>query len=215
VFFLAVVDSCPHLPNVRIDLRQVDWSSIPYVVARAENVISYYNRRLLSDITTPVKIWGNFCCYRGYALIGRKDKFSMPLPDLESANQALDLLSEAAPLKIITMGSDTISVLKTVLTPLLNSKRVLTESHPPDHALERFLGGRGDLFIGGLPQRLACARNGDTVEVITSDTNPLWFGIDAMIYKGDLVEEEVLLQIANLFVETRTIAGKDYRPTWA
>jgi hypothetical protein len=47
------------------------------------------------------------------------------------------------------------------------------------------LDGKGDLFIGGLPQRLECQRHG-LVELLTSQNHPLMLGIDAMVYKGNL-----------------------------
>lgn len=185
VFILAVIDASKVSPAATIRVRQVDWASVPYEVAKATNAIAYMNRRSIPDVAGGVQLWSNLCSFHGYALMGRPADFPTAPADLASANSALEKLAYGRRLKIITFGSDSVDVLRTPLTPIFDSDRVTIESLPVEHALDRFMNGRGDLFIGGLPQRLICVQNG-LVEVLTSQINPLMLGIDALVYKGEV-----------------------------
>lgn len=194
VFLFSAMEGANNAPPTRIRLRQVDWASVPYETAKASAAISYMNRRAVPDVGENVRLWSNLCAFHGYALIGRPKDFPSPPASLAEANAALEALAAKRKLRIITFGSDSIDVLRTPLTPTLNSDRVTMESLPVEHALNRFLGGHGDLFIGGLPQRLSCVKQG-LVEVVTSQMNPLMLGIDSLPYNGD-VDVEVLQAIS-------------------
>ena len=196
VFFLAVDLAAAHLPETELTFRQVDWNELAHWIDRPRNVIAYLNRRLLPQVTRPIKVWSNLESFRGHALIGRRRDFPEEIKDLKSANQALDRLAEKGPLTIMCFGGESSDLLRSPLTPLFNSDRVVFDSRSADHALKRFLLDEGDLLLASLPQRLKCGRMDNLVEVMSSQTNPLFFGIDALVYDGDGIGLEVMEAIS-------------------
>ena len=70
----------------------------------------------------------------------------------------------------------------TPLTPTLNFENfepILVPS--ADQALEKFGEHQGDLFVGGLPQRLAAIDQGLGCELLTFENNPLFFTLNSLI----------------------------------
>lgn len=195
IFFLAAIEASKSLPEADITVRHVEWDNLKHVFGGDQNVIAYINRRHLPRIDVPVTVWCNLAAFKGYALLGRPPDFPDPFPTLTEANRWLQELARTRRLKIITNGADAVDVLNTPLTPLLNSQKVDIEVDPSADALDRFLRGRGDLFIAGLPQILSGKRAG-MVEVLSSENNPLMLGIDAMVYEESRVPLAVLEQIS-------------------
>lgn len=182
---MAVIEASGISPPATIRLRQVDWSILPFETSKATKAIAYMSRKSFIEMGDEAHLWSNLCSFHGHALIGRAKDFPTAPFDLVSGNAALEELAKSRKLRVITIGSDTVDVLRSPLTPIFNSDRVVIETLPAEHAFEQFVRGRGDLMIAGLQHRLACVKSG-YVEVLTSQTNPLMFGIDAMVYKGDI-----------------------------
>jgi len=184
LFFVTVAEASKKISNATLVPVQCNWANIAHTFSKSETAIAYLNRRELPDITGDFQIWSNLCSFHGYALLGRNDLFSSPIPDLRTANRELERAATQRKLTIINFSPDLNELLQTPLTPILNSSRVEYLSYPVEEAFEKFLSGKGDLFLAGLPQRLKCSRLGMT-EVITSQIHPLLLGIDALIYKDE------------------------------
>jgi hypothetical protein len=168
---------------------------VPHAFSRSGTAIAYMNRREVDDISGKVELWGNLCAFLGYALVGRPGDFPNPVNTLEEASEELRRLLRSRRLELLNFGSDSLKVLRTPLTPVLSDSKIEYRSFAVDDGLARFLSGQGDLYIGGLPQRLECARKG-MVELITSQNQPLMMGIECFVYKGIGADVEVLEKVS-------------------
>jgi len=195
VFFLVAIEASRKIHEADIIIRHVEWDNVKHEFGNGNNVVAYVNRRNLSRIDAPVTIWSNLAAFKGYALLGRAADFQGDLSTLAEANHKLQQLSRTRRLRIITNGADSVDVLNTPLTPVLNAPNVDVDIDPATDGLERFLRGRGDLFIAGLPQLLKAKRAG-MVEVMSSENHPLMLGIEAMVYDEESVPIRVLEQIS-------------------
>jgi hypothetical protein len=192
---LVAIDAAKNIREADITLRHIEWDNVKHVFGNDRNVIAYVNRRHLARIDASVVIWSNLAAFKGYALLGRTDDFQGDIATLAEANEKLLQLSRTKRLRIITNGADSVDVLNTPLTPVLNARNVDIEIDPATDGLERFLRGRGDLFIAGLPQILKAKRAG-MVEVMSSENHPLMLGIEAMVYDESGIPIRVLEQIS-------------------
>ena len=190
VFMIVAVEAAKKIPQAKLTLRQVDWSSLPYAIERSSTAICYLDRKSTLSLKGKFSIWSNLGSFHGYALIGRPEVFSKSCSSLSEANLQLEELARTRKLKVLTFGPDLIEVLKTPLMPIFLTDRVIIQEHNAEYALDRFLHGDGDLFIAGLPHRLECVRRG-FVEIATSQIHPFMFAIDILGYKGN-IELEVL-----------------------
>ena len=111
---------------------------------------------------------------------------------------------------IITIGGDTMWRLYTPLTPVLRDGDFAFEPIPDaDQALRTFLGGAGDLFLGGLPQRIAAQKKGCHA-VLSFENNPLLFSLNSLIYSEALKDRQGIVSAASgLWFKTITEAKRD------
>lgn len=195
IFFLVAIEASKKIHEVDIKLLHVEWDNVKHMFGGITNVVAYINRRHLTKIDAPVTIWSNLAAFKGYALLGRPDDFQGDILTLAEANEKLRELSRTRRLRIITNGADSVDVLNTPLTPVLNGRNVDVEIDPATDGLGRFLRGRGDLFIAGLPQVLEAKRAG-MFEIMSSENHPLMLGIEAMVYDEFRVPVGVLEQIS-------------------
>lgn len=195
VFLLAAIEASKQMPEADLTIKHIEWDNLKHVFGRKDNIVAYMNRRHLTRVDAPITVWSNLTVFKGYALLGRPEDFAVKLPTLAAANARLLELSRTRKLTIITNGADSADVLNTPLTPALRHHNIRIEIDPPADALERFLRGRGDLFISGLPQTLEGKRAG-MVEVMSSENHPLMFGINSMVYEELRVPDTILEQIA-------------------
>ena len=96
LFQLAVKEASKKIDDIDVVVRQYEWRNIPSYIRR-ENAIGYFNRRSIQfadeeRIYSSLKVWGDLCIYKGYALIGRKRDFERTPESIAEADQALDRL---------------------------------------------------------------------------------------------------------------------------
>lgn len=194
------------------DLQPVEWRSVPERLASSANSIGFYNRRVLltyeGQRLYDLSVWSDLCIYRGYALLARGKGQSVQLSLAEGRQMLADLKVEAKSQgrkpTIMCMGADSVWILRTPLTPELSSGEFeIQEFNNPDLGLETFLRGFGDLYIGGLPQRLL-ARERGCIEVLSSQSNALLFSVNSLICSKDLVgtDTRVLSAVTSLWYDT-------------
>ncbi len=195
IFLLAAERAAHRLKSTDLVLAHREWSRVPSYVAEVSNAIGYFNRRSSYTSLEPsaIESWGNLCFYKGYAILGRTSRIAASPTSIEESNRVLDrLLSEAAGrgrrLVIMTMGVDAIWRFASPLLFNFDITRCEIREDDVESAADRFLGGEGDLFIGGLPQRLRCMESGKCVEIVTSEYDPTLFAVNSMIVKSSDVE---------------------------
>jgi transcriptional regulator with XRE-family HTH domain len=184
--------------GINCQLEPCEWRSTPFRVSDASWSVGFYNRRAVPTIgnrpIVSVSYWTDLCLYCGYALVAAKrhDTRNYDLTKLPGALTFLSDLRKKFPGKkrpvIVTIGTDTVWRLQNSLTgPELGPNNfVLEVIEDPDVALNQFLGGTGDLFIGGLPQRLvATGKPHNLVEVLNFANNPLLFSLNSLIYSSE------------------------------
>ncbi|SPE37257.1 hypothetical protein SBA6_680027 [Candidatus Sulfopaludibacter sp. SbA6] len=206
-FFLWLLGNQPLRPTVVCDLRCERWPDVHAAVGTADYALGFYNRRSILTLSGKpiydVRYWSDLSFYKGYALIARKGD-AKPPTRLEGVQKLLAKLAENGRNKIISMGADTVWALRTPLVPELAPGRFDVQVVPnPDYALDRFLDGMGNLFVGGLPQRLKAKSRG-CVEVMNSDLNPLLFSFNSLICSKRLYEQHqaVLAAVTSLWFTT-------------
>ncbi len=195
------------------DLQPVEWRSVPERVAGSANSIGFYNRRALltyeGQRLYDLSVWSDLCIYRGYALLARgKEGQSVQLSLADGRQMLCDLKIQAKQKgrkpTIMAMGADSVWILRTPLTPELSTGEFeVQEFNNPDLGLDAFLRGVGDLYIGGLPQRLR-ARDRGCIEVLSSQSNALLFSINSLISSNDLAgtDTRVLSSVTSLWYDT-------------
>ncbi len=176
----------------------VHWAWVPETLEEHPRSVGFFNRRSRSRIgNTPVgrvDYWSDLCLYQGYALLARKSLGAPTHPDRREANDFLAGLlrrrQKGNPPRIISMAADIVWKLRTPLNPLLTPERFVVHRVPnPDAALQLFLDGEGDFFVGGLPQRLV-AKTAGHVELLTFENNPLLFSVNSLIYPNELLDRD-------------------------
>jgi len=193
LFQLAVKEASKKIYDIDVVVRQYEWRSIPSYIRR-ENAIGYFNRRSIQNekrIYPSLKVWGDLCIYKGYALIGRTDDFKTTPKSIAKADQALDRLlterkQEGREAKLISMGADTRWRFESPALKSYSKERIEFIDVNADEALKRFKSGEADLFIGGLPQRLSLRENADFVEIVSSDLLPTLFSVNSLIYNSEI-----------------------------
>ena len=182
--------------GIECELVKTDWANVPRMVGSANRpAIGFYNRRSTlrrgEKAYLQVNYWTDLCLYKGYALVARPRALKEDLKSIADAKKYLARLIEQRPggpkPTIITMSGDTYWRLYTALTPLVETNAFAFEQIlDPDLALRTFLtDGVGDLFFGGLPQRIA-ARASECREVLNFENNPLLFSLNSLIYSDTL-----------------------------
>lgn len=199
--------------GIDCELVKVDWHKVPEEVATNQYAIGFYNRRASVKRGTlklyQVRYWSDLCLYRGYALMAHRNNELQEPVTLTAANSYLKNLihgrrRSGRKTTIVSMGADTVWRLTNPLTPDLNDDNFIVESlGDPDFALSQFLNGVGDLFVGGLPQRLAARKMG-CHEVLSSQNNPLLFSLNSLICSETMFEERkpILTAASALWFDT-------------
>lgn len=189
--------------GIDCELLSVDWRDVSQTVATTEYAIGFNNRRAVLKVgdqeVFPVKYWSDLCVYKGYALIARKSDLQPEAPGheltLEQAKKHLqDLITKykrkGSKPTIVTIGADTMWRLETPLTEEIKPESFTFQTFAdPNFALNRFIGGIGDLFIGGLPQRLE-AQEAECVEVLNFKNNPFLASCNGIICPDLMIKEQ-------------------------
>ena len=188
------------------DLVKTDWANVPHAVASGNSpAIGFYNRRAAlrrgPHRFVRVNYWTDLCMYKGYALMARPGAAERDFGTLGEAEKFLKKLiadhRSGSKATIITIGGDTMWRLYTPLTPVLRDADFAFEHIPDaDLALRTFLEGAGDLFLGGLPQRLA-ARKVGCYEVLSFANNPLLFSLNSLIFSEALKDRQGIMSAAS------------------
>lgn len=209
--------------GIECELDFADWQNVPLRVATRDWSIGFYNRAASETPGVPdfgVNYWADLAVYRGYSLLVSKkhDTKGYDVKTLKGAVDFLKHLRKAAGPRptIVTVGADMTWRLRN--NALIGSALAGFEFElvpDADVALEQFLAGFGDLFVGGLPQRLA-ATKAKCVEVLSFDNNPLLFSLNSLIYSGDKKDQPppaVLAAATSLWYQTiaRAKAEPPYR----
>jgi transcriptional regulator with XRE-family HTH domain len=210
--------------EIEFEVLPASWASVPDVLATQDEGIAFFNHRLIRDHPTHRKLmsWSDLCLYRGYAIIGRSSAFvrgSSVEDRLSAFRKLLEDHDERHKLEIVTIGLDTELVAEDWLqsvAPGERSKIRIFPSHDADFALEEFTKGElGDLFVGGLPQRVEAFENPACVEVISSEDDPLLFSYNSLLCTPQLHanRRNLLYLITNLWSEVvkRMYANKTFR----
>jgi transcriptional regulator with XRE-family HTH domain len=199
--------------GIEWDLANTDWGKVAPEVASQKYAVGFYNRKaVVSRGTKPlynVKYWTDLCLYKGYALLARpNDRERSGTLDLDRGRKYLRALikrsKDRRPI-IVSMGTEPVWRLMTSLVPELIPKNFKVDTYAnPDFALNQFLKEKvGDLYVGGLPQRLFAKEEG-CVEVLSFENNPLLFSLNSLICSEEMVESQkpILSTISSLWFHT-------------
>ena len=178
-------------------LIEVPWRQVSERVAHSTRpAIGFCNRRSKPQMRShelypALEVWQDLTIYTGYAILARRGKVSEAPRSVEAANTVLaSIVSHAKPSKprLVSFGSDSTWRIPTELTPLLTPEffDFLRETDA-DSALTSFLAGVGDLFVGGLPQRMAAEAQG-CVPIVHYEINPALFSLNALVYGPKVAE---------------------------
>jgi hypothetical protein len=173
--------------GVETQLRRVEWGNVPAELASYSYSVGFHNQ---APSFFPLRRWSHLALYKGYALVGRGNSSGR-------GKEAVAALLEQAHKKgkrLLLTATDqgAVNLLREV-TGLGDNFELQIVSNP-DVALESFRGGAGDLFLGGLPQRLAL-RKGEFRELIVHGKDfPRLYSIHSLICSERmLVEKRPLL----------------------
>jgi hypothetical protein len=192
LFQLAVKEASKKIYDIDVVIRQFEWRNIPSYIS-TKIAIGYFNRRSIQfadeELYSSLKVWGDLCIYKGYALIGRKRDFERTPESIAEADQVLDSLltkreGEGRNAKLISMGADTRWRFESPALKSYSKKRIEFVDVNADEALKRFKYGEADLFIGGLPQRLSLSEDQEFLEIVSSDNLPTLFSVNSLIYNS-------------------------------
>jgi hypothetical protein len=203
--------------GIECEIDFAEWPNVPLRVATRDWSIGFYNR-VPADIPTPgfaPSYWTDLTLYRGYSLI-LSNRHSVGRHDVRGLTGALDVLrrlkNKIAHPRVITIGADT--TWRFVQNALVRHELKdcdFVDVPDADVALEQFLAGDGDLFVGGLPQRFQALKH-NCIELISADNNPLLFSLNSLIYSGPKREApppEVLAAAAGFWFRTIARAKQD------
>jgi len=187
------------LAEVGVDcqLRRSDWANIPAELA------SYGYSVGLHDQTSQLfrlERWSDLCLYRGDALVARGRTGAKGSAGLHTlVDQAR---RRGKRLSVVTMASSTAAFLEEKSGLVGDFDLQIIPN--PDVALETFKSGAGDLFLGGLPQRLHL-RHGDFRELVAFGPGfPKLFSFHSLICSQRILTEKrpILHAIDALWYDT-------------
>lgn len=193
--------------NIKLNLIQTDWSEVSKIVASEQNCLGFYNRKVHIKHGNIIKFWHDMCIYKGYSILIRKNHPALKgyqeniiIDSLEKASDLIKHISsyytkENIKGVVITMGGDTSFKLTNapIIDEFVKLYFTLESVDNPDKALAIFKEGVGDLFIGGLPQRLVAKRY--CIDIVSSQIHPLLFSINTLIYNKSLDENNSIKNI--------------------
>lgn len=193
--------------GIQCELIPANWNTIPEEVANHKNSIGFFNRRSSTSKDNKalfeMKNWSDLCIYKGYSLIARNGSTLPGQMTIKEANDYIRMVIEkykdiGKKPSIICMGADTIWKIITPVSPSINLNNFdILPFNNADVALNAFLSGKGDFFIGGLPQRLSAVDN-NCIEILSFKNNPLFFSLNSMICSNNLFyKEKALLSFCN------------------
>lgn len=217
--------------GIRCELVRSQWGNVPALVAEHDLALGFYNKQVVADTVGGVPAyeivaWGDLTLYKGYALIGRADKTTRArrIEKFDDAVAWLARIRKKADLEnrnpiIVTMTGDPRERLS---IPYLADRRLdpstfdLAVLPSADLAKKRFEEGFGDLFVGGLPQRLALRdAPAPYVEVLHSGINPFMASINSLVCSPKVVahHRDILYTSMGIWFETvnRMKESKQYR----
>jgi hypothetical protein len=144
--------------GVETQLRRVEWSSVPTELASYTYSVGFHDQT--PGLFRLVR-WSHLCLYKGDTLIGRG-------AGQVHGQAALELLADQAKkkgrrLSLVAVDPGAVEHLRAAAG--LEQTLEVQIIPNPDVALEMFRAGAGDLFLGGLPQRLALQK-GEFKELI-------------------------------------------------
>jgi transcriptional regulator with XRE-family HTH domain len=177
--------------GVHCQLHRADWGSVPDNLASYRYSVGFHGRRIVRR-GIPVRVWSYLCLYTGYALIarGKEVTFEKMRDKLEELNRA------GKKMVLVTIHEHAIDLLR---RPLGNNAAAAIDLEPqpnPDVALDVFRMGLGDLYLGGLPQRLAL-RNADFSEIVTlnkeDEKRRRLYTLNALVCTQAMMEEKAAL----------------------
>jgi transcriptional regulator with XRE-family HTH domain len=194
--------------GVETQLRRADWANVPAELASYSYGVGFHNQ--IPGLFRLAR-WSHLCLDKRYALIARGTSSARN-------KEALSILSEQAKKRgkrLLLIASDqwTVDLLRQA-TGLAENLDVQIIPNP-DVALESFRAGAGDLFIGGLPQRLAL-RRGEFKEVVVSGKEfPRLYSLNSLICSERMLAEKrpLLHAIDALWYDTcrRLYAEPEFR----
>lgn len=209
-------------------IQPAPWDLVPRKVDQTPNSIGFYNRRREKRIGETVvaapAFWADLSVYEGYALIARKADVK-DLCDRSPIEKVMiylkKLMDDRKPDQpvIVSIEGEVEKQLGTPLTKELGWDRnfdILPVSDP-DEALRMFLGGAGDFFVGGLPQRHKAELDKGCVSLISLHNDPFLFSLNSLICSQDVFAEEKILlgTITSVWFEVctalRSIEGNEFR----
>jgi transcriptional regulator with XRE-family HTH domain len=185
--------------GIRCEPALFDWSLVPQKVERLDKAVGFFNRRSAAHSSRKrgwnIDVWCDLSLYKGYAVLARDSDIGDTSIDshLDVNNYINEIVDEYKDRKtkpeIICIGQDTIWKVENPINPDINRDNFnFWEIADPDQALEKFIEGEGELFIGGLPQRLNALEYQDCSDVITYANNPLMFSTNSLVYSKGLSE---------------------------
>lgn len=153
--------------------------------------------------------WNTFD--KGFALIARPDG---PLKSVDEINKSIPSYTEAVHFAAVQLRDKTVitttntdmerAVASAVQQGDLLYRNVRIMNFPPDEGLAAFLSGRGDAYLGGVPQRTKAVKEG-MVEIIRGfDLGPA--PINGLVTSKAYLKghEDVLLKIMKVWFRTAT-----------
>jgi hypothetical protein len=203
--------------GIDCELIRTDWERVPEEVSNRKNAIGFFNRRSIPDFG-GVRYYMDLCLYKGYALLARRDDVRKKITRIQDAREFLTgLVARKKKEKptIVCMGADTVWSLRTSLTPELSDQNFVVKPFGnADFALEKFAAGLGDLYVGGLPQRLRACKEYNCIEILNSEINPLLFSMNSLIYSeqfagGDDAAQPLLSTISALWFRNISALKRD------
>jgi transcriptional regulator with XRE-family HTH domain len=192
-FWMWVFGRQPFRPiGIECELVKTHWRLIPAEVAKEPYAIAFYNRRAAvrsgDRKLYKVQYWTDLSLYRGYAVLAsRKAELKAPIPFNKAGEYLRELARKKPKPVLVCIGADTAWILTRSFVHGLNIQDFEIEFFADaDDALRQFVeNDLGDLFIGGLPQRLQAVKNG-CAEVLTFANNPLLFSINSLICSEEM-----------------------------
>jgi transcriptional regulator with XRE-family HTH domain len=207
--FMWILSQQP-LAEVGVDcqLRRVDWASVPAEIASYSYSVGFH------DLTTGlfrIGRWSHLCLDKGHALIARGASAGKGKEAL--SNLAYHAKERGERLRVISFDRSRVDFLRDS-AGVAEDWDVQIISNP-DVALESFQAGAGDLFLGGLPQRLAL-RKGPYHEIIAQGKEfPRLFTVPSLVCSEPMLAEKrpVLHGIEALWYDTcrRLYAELEFR----
>jgi transcriptional regulator with XRE-family HTH domain len=169
--------------GVECQLRRAEWGNVPAELASYSYSVGLHNQ-------TPglfrLERWSHLCLYKGQALIGRGSSSAQ-------GKEALATLTEQAKkrgqrLSLIATDGSMVDLLREATGVGENFEVQIIPN--PDVALESFRAGAGDLFLGGLPQRLTL-RKGEFREIITQGKEfPSLYSFQSLVCSERMLTEK-------------------------